>query len=64
MTDPARTTVNGIEFAYLEAGPDDGPLALCLHGFPVDAGVTHQVLADLAAAGYPVRVSHRDHGLD
>ena len=32
--DPAHLTVNGIDVAYLESGPADGPLALCLHGFP------------------------------
>lgn len=27
-----RVQANGIEFEYLEAG--EGPLALCMHGFP------------------------------
>ena len=27
-------TANDLEFAYLADGPADGPLALCLHGFP------------------------------
>jgi hypothetical protein len=31
-----RVHANGLEFAYLEAG--DGPLALCLHGFPTQPG--------------------------
>ena len=52
MTDPARITVNGIEFAYLEAGPADGPLALCLHGFPDHAPTWAPLMADLAGAGY------------
>ena len=34
MTEPSRITVNDIEFAYLEAGPADGPLALCLPRLP------------------------------
>lgn len=54
MTAPRRTTANGIEFAYLEAGPDDGPLALCLHGFPDHAPTYTQsgLLDALAGAGY------------
>src|SRR4051812_23413962 len=53
MTDPARITVNGIEFAYLEAGPADGPLALCLHGFPDHAPTWDALMADLAGPGFP-----------
>ena len=30
-----RIKANGIEFAYLEQG--EGPLLLCLHGFPDNA---------------------------
>lgn len=44
-------TANGIEFAYLAAG-DDGPLALCLHGFPDSAWTWELLLPELAAAGY------------
>jgi pimeloyl-ACP methyl ester carboxylesterase len=41
---------NGIDFAYLEVG--EGPLALCLHGFPDTAwGWRHQLPA-LADAGF------------
>lgn len=43
---------NGVDFAYLEAGPPDGPLALCLHGFPDHAPTFEPLLADLAAAGF------------
>ena len=32
--DQQRVTANGIDFACLTDGPTDGPLALCLHGFP------------------------------
>jgi pimeloyl-ACP methyl ester carboxylesterase len=52
MTDPSRITANGIEFAYLETGPADGPLALCLHGFPDHAPTWEPLMADLAGAGY------------
>ncbi len=41
---------NGLEFGILEAG--DGPLALCLHGFPDSAWGWRHLLPDLAAAGY------------
>src|SRR5215471_9503065 len=47
-----RVTANGIDFGYLEAGPADGPLALCLHGFPDHARTYEALLADLAAEGF------------
>ena len=47
-----RVTANGIEFAYLSDGPDDGPLALCLHGFPDTAHTWRHLLPVLAEAGY------------
>jgi pimeloyl-ACP methyl ester carboxylesterase len=50
--EPRRVTANGIDFAYLEAGPADGPLALCLHGFPDHAHTYDALRADLAAAGF------------
>jgi pimeloyl-ACP methyl ester carboxylesterase len=43
---------NGLEFAYLEAGPADGPLALCLHGFPDAAPTWNPLLAALGDAGF------------
>ena len=52
MTAPSRITANGVDFAYLEAGPSDGPLALCLHGFPDHAPTWHHLMPELAAAGY------------
>ncbi|MGZ8752994.1 MAG: alpha/beta fold hydrolase [Acidimicrobiia bacterium] len=54
MTEPRRTTANGIDFAYLESGPADGPLALCLHGFPDHAPTYTQsgLLDALGSAGY------------
>jgi pimeloyl-ACP methyl ester carboxylesterase len=45
-------TANGLEFAYLDAGPQDGPLALCLHGFPDSAHTWRFLLPDLAQAGF------------
>lgn len=48
----ARIEVNGVELAYLEAGPPDGPLALCLHGFPDHAPTWEATLPLLADAGY------------
>ena len=41
---------NGINFHYLEMG--DGPLAICLHGFPDHAWSFRHLLPDLAAAGF------------
>jgi len=45
-------SANGIDFAYLAAGPADGPLALCLHGYPDSAWTWRHLLPELAAAGY------------
>lgn len=47
-----RVTANDVEFAFLEAGPPDGPLALCLHGFPDTAHSFRHLLPALADAGY------------
>jgi pimeloyl-ACP methyl ester carboxylesterase len=41
---------NGLEFHYLEAG--EGPLALCLHGFPDSPWSYRYLLPALADAGY------------
>jgi pimeloyl-ACP methyl ester carboxylesterase len=43
-------TANGVEFAVLSEG--DGPLALCLHGFPDSAHSWRHLMPALAAAGY------------
>jgi pimeloyl-ACP methyl ester carboxylesterase len=43
---------NGLEFACLSDGPEDGPLALCLHGFPDTAHTWRHLLPELAGAGY------------
>ena len=45
-------SANGLDFAYLEAGPSDGPLALCLHGFPDAAPTWNPLLAALGDAGF------------
>jgi len=45
-----RITANGVDFAYLTCG--DGPLALCLHGFPDTAWGWRHLLPALADAGY------------
>jgi pimeloyl-ACP methyl ester carboxylesterase len=45
-------SAHGTEFACLEAGPADGPLALCLHGFPDTAHTWRYLLPELGAAGY------------
>ncbi len=42
----------GLAFACLAAGPEDGPLALCLHGFPDTAHTYRHLLPELAAAGF------------
>ena len=53
MSDSPRTIeANGVQFAYLEAGPPDGPLALCLHGFPDTAHTWRHLLPQLAEAGF------------
>ena len=41
---------NGIAFHYLELG--DGPLVLCLHGFPDNAHTYRDLLPALAGAGF------------
>jgi pimeloyl-ACP methyl ester carboxylesterase len=49
---PRTVSANGLEFAYFEAGPADGPLALCMHGFPDTAHTWRHLLPRLADAGY------------
>jgi pimeloyl-ACP methyl ester carboxylesterase len=43
---------NGLEFACLTEGPERGPLALCLHGFPDTAHTWRHLVPELAAAGF------------
>ena len=47
-----QVEANGIRFTYLADGPEDGPLALCLHGFPDTAHSYRHLLPALAGAGY------------
>ncbi len=54
MSEIQHITVRDIDFAYLEAGPADGPLALCMHGFPDHAPTWDLLMPELAAAGYHV----------
>ncbi len=41
---------NGLRFHYLKTG--EGPLALCLHGFPDSPWTYRYLLPELAEAGY------------
>jgi pimeloyl-ACP methyl ester carboxylesterase len=45
-------SANGVEFTYLSEGPVDGPLALCLHGFPDTAHTWRFLLPALAETGH------------
>lgn len=45
-----RVEANGLDVGYLSVG--DGPLALCLHGFPDSAWTWRHLLPELAAAGF------------
>lgn len=49
-----HVTAGDVDVAYLTAGPEDGPMALCLHGFP-DSAHTWRLLAPaLVDAGHRV----------
>ena len=43
-------TANGIDFGILECG--EGPLALCVHGFPDSPWTYRHLMPALAKAGY------------
>lgn len=47
---------NGIRLHVVEAGPEDGPLVLLLHGFPEFWYGWHRQIGPLAAAGFRVVV--------
>ena len=47
-----RVTANDLELPTLEAGPPDGPLVLCLHGFPDTRHSWRHLLPALGAAGW------------
>lgn len=46
----ASAEIDGLHVEWLEAG--EGPLAICLHGFPDSAHSWRHLLPELAAAGY------------
>lgn len=52
MSEINTVTANGLQFGYLSDGPADGPLALCLHGFPDSAYTWRHLLPELAGRGY------------
>ena len=53
MTLEQQTVEAGeLTFACLTVGPTDGPLALCLHGFPDTAHTYRHLLPELADAGF------------
>jgi pimeloyl-ACP methyl ester carboxylesterase len=47
-----QVEAGGLSFGALVAGPESGPLALCLHGFPDTAHTYRHLLPELAAAGF------------
>ena len=49
-----RIATNGITLNVAEAGPDDGPLVILLHGFPEFWYGWRRQVGDLASAGYRV----------
>jgi pimeloyl-ACP methyl ester carboxylesterase len=52
VTATIEIETEGLRFAALTAGPEDGPLALCLHGFPDTAHTYRLLLPELADAGF------------
>ena len=59
--DTGSTAAGGVRLAYLEVGPADGPLVVCLHGFP-DTPLTFRRLGGvLAENGFRV-VAPRQRG--
>ena len=47
----SSVTANGLKLGVLTCG-DNGPLALCLHGFPDSAHTFRHLLPELADAGF------------
>ena len=45
-----KTEANGIDFSFLECG--EGPLAMCIHGFPDSAHTWRHLLPVLAHSGF------------
>jgi pimeloyl-ACP methyl ester carboxylesterase len=54
MPESRDVVANGVRLRVLQEGPEDGPLAILLHGFPEHAGAWTWHVARLAAAGYRV----------
>lgn len=55
MATPLQTLeidANGVRFSALTTGPADGPLALCLHGFPDAAPTWRHLLPALGDVGF------------
>ncbi|MFA9446558.1 alpha/beta fold hydrolase [Egicoccus sp. AB-alg6-2] len=50
--EPRFVRANGLAFAYVEQGPSDGPLALCLHGFPDTPATWRHLMPTLAEVGF------------
>ena len=50
--DELQVNANGVDFTCFTDGPEDGPLALCLHGFPDTAHTWRHLLPSLASAGF------------
>ena len=49
-----QVQAGGLTFGCLTAGPEDGPLALCLHGFPDSAHTWRRLAPALVEAGFRV----------
>lgn len=47
-----------LDIGYAETGPADGPVVICLHGWPYDIHSFVDVAPELAAAGYRVIVPY------
>lgn len=68
----ARVATNGVTLHVAQAGPENGPLVILLHGFPDAWFGWERVMRDLARRGYRVwapdqrgyNLSDKPHGLD
>src|SRR6187401_96535 len=49
--EPRYVEVDGLRMAFVEDGPADGPVVLCLHGEPTWSYLYRSMLPVLAAAG-------------
>jgi pimeloyl-ACP methyl ester carboxylesterase len=52
MNEPRFVSARGLRFAYIEAGPSDGPLCLFVHGFPDTPKTWEHALPVAAKLGY------------